>query len=75
MKYIKMFENYINLDLYDKVNKAMDLYSDLVDRRDIDTYDLDVDIEEIVGVGNPDWHDLDVEIIDELLLLLKKKTN
>lgn len=75
MKYIKMFENYINLDLFDKVNKAMDLYSDLVDRRDIDTYDLDVDIEEIVGVGNPDWHDLDEEIIDDLLSFLKKKTN
>lgn len=75
MKYIKMFENYINLDLFDKVNKAMDLYSDLVDRRDIDTYDLDVDIEEIVGVGNPDRHDLDEEIIDDLLSFLKKKTN
>lgn len=76
MKYLKKFnENYINLDLYDKVNKAEDLYSDLVDRNDIDTYDLDVDIEQIVGIGNPDWNNLDEEIIDDLLSFLKSKTN
>lgn len=76
MKYLKKFnENYINLDLFDKVNKAMDLYSDLIDRRDIDTYDLDVAIEQIVGIGNPDWHNLDEEIIDDLLKFLKSKTN
>jgi hypothetical protein len=68
---IKRFNE--SLELYDKVNKATDLYSDLLDRKDIDTYDLDIDIEEIVGIGNPDWFKLDEEIIDNLLIFLKNK--
>jgi hypothetical protein len=69
MKYIKRFNE--GLELYDKVSKAVDLYSDLVDRKDVNTYDLDVDIQKIVGMGNPDWYKLDEETIDNLLELLK----
>lgn len=69
MRYIKRFNE--GLELYDKVSKAVDLYSDLVDRKDVNTYDLDVDIQKIVGMGNPDWYKLDEETIDNLLELLK----
>jgi hypothetical protein len=69
MRYLKRFNE--GLELYDKVSKAVDLYSDLVDRKDVNTYDLDVDIQKIVGMGNPDWYKLDEETIDNLLELLK----
>lgn len=77
MKYLKRFsvlfeQSSESLDLYDKVSNAVDLYGDLVDRKDINTYDLDVDIQKIVGMGNPDWYKLDEETIDELLIFLKK---
>lgn len=62
-----------SLELYDKVSKAVDLYSDLVDREDINTYELDVAIEKIIGIGNPDWYNLDDETIDDLLIFLKSK--
>ena len=71
MKHIRSFNE--SLDLYDKVNKAVYLYSDLVDRKDINTYELDVAIEKIIGVGNPDWYNLDDETIDDLLIFLKSK--
>jgi len=60
-------------NLNDKVIQAINLYDNLTDRQDIDLYDLDSDIENIVGIGNPNWYNLDNEVVDDLLVFLKSK--
>ena len=58
-----------------KVIQAINLYDNLTDKQDIDIYDLDSDIENIVGTGNPNWYNLDNEVVDDLLVFLKSKIN
>ena len=62
-------------NLNDKVIQAINLYDNLTDKQDIDIYDLDSDIENIVGTGNPNWYNLDNEVVDDLLVFLKSKIN